>query len=264
MNASELLTLSSAEDNVNEEGIIDKYFTFYIDIMKEINGLVSLKGNVLLNKLFPDVARSTVDLDMSIVNKTLYDEIKPLLKLKGEMLTKCGGRFEIKEDISDKTSGGMSVYDISNNNIFSIDISVENKLDSLITKYVSNNITFNGNSISKIVADKCLSTLSFKRFRRVKDFYDLYILVAKEEEFALKLNYAEIKSIMIDKVGLEEFNALISHYPFTELIIKELNKAWGKLVVTSVLYGDVVLKPEFIEVYSKVSKVYTSIRNCRL
>lgn len=38
-------------------------------------------------------------------------------------------------------------------------------------------------SINKILADKIVSTLSKKRFRRVKDFYDIYIILTSGYEY---------------------------------------------------------------------------------
>lgn len=67
--------------NQNEDSntnIIDFYLDLFLEITNYIKDSIFLKGNILLNKLLPEMARATKDLDFDVLNKEIFKEfIKP-------------------------------------------------------------------------------------------------------------------------------------------------------------------------------------------
>lgn len=238
--------------------LIDRYFELFLQLSEELNGDVYLKGNVLLNKLFPHVARSTLDMDMAIPYKMLYEDIQSILYKFCSQQVNDGNfdSFEIAEEISPTHSGGLKAYK-DGRVVFAIDVSLDINIYSRHIKYCLQGREFNGSSINAILCDKILATLSHKRFRRAKDFFDLYVLRQNNVEFDSKT----VLDFMIQKVGIEEVHELISNYPFSDEILLQMIKAWDKLKITSSLLDNPISKPEFMEVYGIASYYYSQIES---
>lgn len=170
-----------------------------------------LVENVLLNKVIPKDARATKDLDMHIPRELDFGDIREYLELVGErLLDEDVISSYIVEDPEEFHSGGIKCYAGSNNTAtVSIDISMDDRIENRRHVYNINGVAFNGNSIEGIVSDKCLATLSRKRLRRAKDFYDLYIIAINKE--TMLWNAETVRSLMLDRLGQEEFDKLLGN-----------------------------------------------------
>lgn len=234
--------------------IIDKYFDLFLDISAEIHDDVFLKGNVLLNKILPNDARSTLDLDFSCIRQSVYEsEIVPKLVKFGEtaIMNGLASRYDIGE-MKPGHSGGISIKDASNRKVYSVDVSLHDSAMLGIVEYEFSGIYVQGSSISKILADKCLSTLSNSRFRRMKDFYDIYIILKSGLEF----NVEDVVKIMCDKAGVVCVKGLLDNIPFSDEVLSKANVAWSKLVLTRAYDGSVIPVPNFMDVLTVVYSLY--------
>lgn len=229
----------------------------FLSISIEIKEEVFLKGNVLLNQILRDSARGTKDLDMSVISEELYDTvIVPKLKEFGDNLISNGlAVIYVIKDISRKTSGGIDIKNGNNETVYSVDISLSDINPLGVVYYSFGGNEFLGSSINKILADKCLSTLSVKRFRRIKDFYDIYIIVKS----SLNYDSESIFKLMVDKVGLDEVRQLISNQPFSKDVIIKAIHAWFKLSLLRDSDNREIEKPDFIEVLNACYSMYRGI-----
>ena len=238
--------------------LIDIYFDLFLKLQGEVGDDIVLKGNVLLNKLLPDTARSTVDLDASITGRELYyTSVVPILETfcKECLKDKLADSYVIR-DIQERKSGGVDLS-LGGSKVLSVDISLRSiKSPYNFKKYIFILNEVYGSSIEKIVADKCLSTLSRKRFRRAKDFYDLYII----KQGITDINYKIVKELMIEKVGIDEVNSLLDNYPFSEEIYIQLQHAWSKLSLENVKGEKIKNKPTLAEIINWVSSIYTILK----
>lgn len=245
----------------NNDSIIDVYFELFLEIAKEIHDDVFLKGNVLLNKILSDTARGTKDLDFSCVNEELYyNVIVKHLSDFGDKAIETGlaSSYEVR-DIQPRRSGGIDVKDEAGSIVYAVDVSLADSAVFGTVEYNFSGDCILGSSLNKILADKCLSTLSRKRFRRIKDFYDMYIILNSD----LRYDTKEILALMIDKVGKEEVDRLLSNYPFSQEIIREATKAWDKLKLIRASDNEPLYKPLFNDVLWKVSKLYDDLKLSR-
>lgn len=242
--------LSSAE-------LVDFYLDLFVDLCKVAGDAIYMKGNILLGSLLPDMARSTKDLDVAVLNIQLYNDcVVPAL------IEFVAGRFpNAKYRIAEITSGhngGIKVYDHSDHIVlFSVDVSVSPTELYGLQYYRIRGKDILGSSLERIAADKCLATLSKRRYRRVKDFYDLWVLCASRISF----NYQVIYELMEMQVGQEELSELLSNYPFTEEVIAQLTHAWNKLEVTAFSDKYVIReKPDIHLVLGVISRMYYELK----
>ena len=92
--------------------LVETYLELFLSMSSRIKEEVSMAGNILLNQLFPDDARSTNDLDICITTRKIYEEvIKDILRDFGESILKIesGGRYQVRE-VGEGNKGGIVVY----------------------------------------------------------------------------------------------------------------------------------------------------------
>lgn len=243
---------------LSQSEIVEFYLDTFIELNEGLANVMYLKGNILLNKIAPNHARTTNDLDFSVINLELYQDILiPRLNKFGETIL-CkdtnATSFTIKE-LTKTRSGGISIKNSNGDILYSIDISLGNfsifdyKTYSFSGKYVQDY------TINKIIADKCLSTLSRAKFRRIKDFYDLYVICTNNIEYDIII----VKQLMIDKTDEHTFLGLLDNFPFTLEILLELTKIWDtkfSLKTQSENYE----KPPFSEILTTISCIYERLK----
>ncbi len=102
-------------------------------------------------------------------------------------------------------------------------------------------------------------SLSKKRFRRVKDFYDIYIILTSGYEY----DTSTILRLMKDKCSNDELTDLFNNIPFNEIIINELTKAWDKLEVEVYKEGTPfkIEKPDMLVILNEVYNIYFSLKD---
>lgn len=236
--------------------LLDTYFDLFVEMSTAMQNAVSLKGNILLNKLLPNRARSTADLDMSILNKDLYPIAVDIMTRVAEdavISGKCD-RYTINPSVEVGHSGGITAY-LGDSTAFKVDISIDPNIYIRSVKYTFDNIEVLGSSFEAILCDKILATLSQKRFRRAKDFFDLYILKSAD----IEVNYDKVVDLMMNKVGATEVKNLLSNYPFDDNILAQLSHAWERLKLASAVSDNPIHKPPFLKVYGIVSEYYYAV-----
>lgn len=253
-----LKELAELEDkNLVQPTLVERYMELFLEIAVKIRKDVFLKGNVLLNQICRNTARGTKDLDMSVISTELYDTvILPELIKFGDTLVSNGlAEFYQVKNIQPKMSGGIDVKDGQNHTLYSVDVSLSDIHPLGVVEYTFGGYVVYGSSIEKILADKCLSTLSRKRFRRIKDFYDIYIILDSEVGY----DVSSVLELMISKVGREEVISLLNNQPFTREVIEQVVKSWNTLVLIRDLDGSKIDKPNFQSVIDKVYILYDRI-----
>lgn len=243
-------------DNKKEQELtlIDIYLDLFIELTKDITSETYMKGNVLLNKLLPDTARGTVDLDMGVLNEGVYNKvIRPKLETFAQSCV--GDGSYVVRDIADRKSGGVTIKDSKGLVVYSIDISLETNVCNVSVEYSFKEGVLRGSTVEKIVCDKCLSTLSGKRFRRTKDFYDLFILVNSNTT----IDIDQVYTLMVDKVGEDAVYELVNNFPFSEEIMVQLYHSWDKLELRTA-QGVVLIKPTFDVIIAKITMIFNNLK----
>lgn len=240
-----------------EQLLVETYLELFLNMSSRIKEEVSMAGNILLNQLFPEDARSTNDLDVCTTTRKVYEEvIKDILKDFGESILKVepGGRYQIRE-VGEGDKGGLVVYSESGERLYSVDIALESSILMGVVEYEFRGIRAYGSSIERIICDKSLATLSKAKFRRVKDFYDIYIILKSKT----KLEYSEICDLMIERVGFEEVERMLNGIPFQQKDTEKLIYAWNKLSLTRI-DGEPLKRPEFEEMILMIYNMYRNIK----
>lgn len=206
--------------------------------------VIIFKGGLFLGE-YTGVFRGTQDIDMSIVDKSLYSLIVPVLQLYGEMLEAEGAvaSIEISEEVQDHMSGGVTYRDAAGNPVLSVDVSYCNPvLDSVVlsTKRFGE---IRISSLNQMLSDKVRVLYSKSRFRRVKDLYDIWQAVD-----AGVADAAGVRSLL-KKIG--EYPLPEDKSPFEEERMKQLQHAYEKFRLWSV-DGTELDKPDFWDVIQAV------------
>ena len=233
INIKEGSIMGSRYKNISPEiksKMLEDYFGLFMSISENYPDLISIKGNILLNKILPYKARSTKDLDMDIVmKKESYEEnIVPYLVDFAEYLIvqERATSYKLREVKDDLTMGGIIIYNESAENkaiSYSVDINLREELVG-VCKYDIRGVEFLGNSVDKILSDKISTSLSNKRYRRIKDFYDIFILMNSD----IRINVDRVVEIINEVHGEDAAFGMLDGFPFTPEEILKLQHAWGK------------------------------------
>lgn len=238
---------------------LDELTDIYLYISTAVNGEVYLKGNVLLNNILGDIARGTVDIDLSIYDTELYEVVRDKLYELCSELIAAGiiTEFKLSDTASDGKSGGVKMYK-DGEYVSGVDVSIHSTSSRLgVCKYYFNSHEIEGSTIDRILCDKVLATLSPKRFRRAKDFYDIYIILSSGLEF----NDRIIFDLMVDKVGIDKVRELFNYYPYEEDTILKLMTAWKSLVIENFTKSPVASKPDFTEMMYHISRLFKTLKS---
>lgn len=234
--------VESTEDELN---VINNHLDYMVqELAREFGNKLTFKGGYMLTKLMSKHARQTTDIDFSILTDEVYEEIKTKLQKIAEYFISKGiiGMYKIKENIQHTMSGGIDMYK-DGQKILGVVVGWHNTTYGTVIRNldVGELKSFN---IERMMADKITAILSRKRFRRSKDIYDLFCI---SECFTFD---AEQVSMFISKLN-DGNGAEWNNYPFTDDVLREYEKAYNKLILTSVYKGNALPKPEFNVVYSR-------------
>lgn len=237
---------------------IDLYLDLFLYFTQDISKDAFLKGNILLNKLIGEGARGTKDLDFDVVNPDIYNKsVKPRLVEFADACVQYGlaDRYRISE-LTSTTSGGVKIYK-DDKLVYGVDVGSTDNMIFGVIEYQFEGEYILGSSINKIVAEKSMTTLSEKRYRRLKDFYDLYIICNS----GFNIDYKEVSSYILKSLNgdLEEYRKLINNYPFDIEILTKAEKAWTKFTLTDI-NGLELDKPKFLDLYRDISIVYMNLK----
>ena len=226
-----------------------EYFDYIVlELAREFGNKLAFKGGYMLTKLIAESARSTVDVDFSIITDEIYEEIKVRLSAICDKFISDGiiDSYEIKQEIFPRRSGGVVMYK-DGVNVMGVDVGWHD-LTYGVTTYNIDGHDIQGFTVDRMISDKITAILSRKRFRRAKDLYDVYVISSSFN--------VDMASVMECIRNREESSGTLtewSNYPFTEVILKEYKKAYDSLVIESVYMDRLVEKPTFEEVYERFS-----------
>ena len=234
MGFSKVKTLNSfsGEEAVPVTDPLDR---IVLEISREACCNIAFKGGWMLNKIMNN-SRLTHDVDFSIDDKNAYEGIKGSLIAIAEKFKSDGvvAEYRVKDSIGEHSSGGIDMYDSSGTKILGVDVGYH-RLDYGVRVYHLNFVDVNGFEIERMLSDKLIAILSRKRFRRTKDLYDFYAITSQFDFFSSKLRR------YVDLRGGAEWDNI----PFSDIVLREYEKAWDKLVLISSTEVALLEKPSF-------------------
>ena len=248
---------------MNKKENIDIYFDLFMELTNKLNEDVCLKGNILLNKLYKERARATKDLDMDIkVSKIIYrDKVVPLLREFADKLIKRGlaDRYKVRNENNDKTMGGILVFKSGGDNkkdviVYSADINLGNSLfgDKI---YVIGGCEFRGYSLERVLCDKIIATLMDTEKRRVKDYYDILLIMRLEPDIDFD---KVIKYIVQKQKGVDDTLTLFKNVLYLESDLMILYDRWEDFNRTEL--GSININTiGFSEMYNSYTRVVSKI-----
>lgn len=232
--------------------LMSKMDKIVLMLVREYGNKLAFKGGYMLSKLLGGTARQTTDIDFSISDSELYKSLIQSFTSVGDLLVAEGyiDRYVVKDVIERFRSGGMDMYSANGDKILGIDVGWHDiyfgttSTDIKIT-------SVNAFTVERMLSDKVTAILSRKRFRRPKDIYDVYCLT----------NVFDYDSTLVADFILkrtEGAGAEWGNYPFTEVVLREYEKAYNSLNVRAVTktYFD---KPEFDKVMQRFDLICSKL-----
>ncbi len=238
----------------NKNDINEKLDYITLELTRVLGGNASFKGGYILTKLIPDRARQTTDVDLSIMRKELYEDVKAVLNNIANKFMTDGviDSFKVKDNIEPFMSGGIDFY-LDNVKILGVDVGLHDI--SYGVRRLSLDIgELQAFEVERMLADKITAILSRKRFRRPKDLYDLYCITDLMDFDARRV--AEYILRRTDGVGADWKN-----YPFSDTVKVEYRKAYDKLTLNSI-YTEVKLRrPPFDNAFDRFCDIAEKVHN---
>lgn len=197
---------------------------------------MAFKGGYMLNQLLGGNSRRTSDVDFSIAYRGDYEGVKEWLQKIADKFVELDliSTYKIKEDIQERQSGGIDMFDISGRKVLGVDVGLHN-IGYGIRHYDLGFVDVDGFSIERMLADKLIAITTRKRFRRTKDLYDLYAITNFfDVDYTTLAEYVEIRG------GAEWQNI-----PFNEDVLVQYKHAWDKLDLRSSVDAGSLEKPVF-------------------
>lgn len=211
----------------------------------------AFKGGYMLNKILGEHSRRTRDIDFSIARKKDYEEIKMILRSIGEKFVQSGyiSRYEIKEDIAERCSGGIEMYNESTGLKIGVDVGLHN-ISYGLQDYDLGFATVHGFTAERMLADKLIAISTRKRFRRVKDIYDFYAIT----------NFFDVDLQLLKEFTELRGGAEWEHIPFKEDVIEQYEYAWEKLELRNPIVSAKLEKPLFADVLDRYYTIAIAIK----
>lgn len=196
--------------------------------------------------------RLTRDVDASIVDKSCYEYVKPVLIEYCEWLKSIGAiaTYEIRQEVKDDRSGGAVYKDAEGHSVVEVDISYCNPVLDSVIMHTERFGALRVSSLAQVVSDKVTVLYSRKQFRRTKDLYDLWMIAEN-----CKVDIPRVRAILAAKGN---FPLAEDATPFRADRLKELEHAYDRLVIRNI-EGRMVEKPPFGRVISLVSDLCMAI-----
>ena len=216
---------------------LENFLYKVIDEVSKTDAPIIFKGGLALKDLLyeknPNInmMRKTVDIDANWVGKIDYEEITKVFEAAIKKIEPTY-TIEISRLPELGKSLGYKIIDSNNNIISKIDLDIKNNPFYVICTIRNTNIKYS--SFEKIVADK-LHALSLPHiFRRIKDLFDLYVILQENN-----IDFLKVKEILeYDKRELGDFSTMLNNK-------KLLNEIYNNI------HG-IENKPPFDEVWSVI------------
>lgn len=258
-----LSMMSSAYENLCEEkepsenseelNTTNSYLDKMVQILVNTFGdKLAFKGGYMLTKLLPNVARQTMDIDLSIQESELYQELIQTMKSIGDSFIAEGyiSEYVIKEEVQRHMTGGIKMYDKEHNYVLGIDVGWHDITYGTTATTIDVG-DVNAFTVERMLADKLRAILSNKRFRRSKDIYDLYCIT----------NCFDFDSRLVIEYMNKSIKPEWENFPFTEVVIREYEKAYSKLRIYSIIKDRDLPKPSFDKVLDRFNTICFELMN---
>lgn len=218
---------------------------FLYSVMEELSKAgvpIVFKGAMVLNLAIrnnnpSNVERVTRDIDGDWVGES------PTMEKMGKALQSAVKKVDSSLDIQinrvfgERKSAGFKIVNENKEKIASIDLSVrQNHFCEPYISYV-NGISINGASLSKMLSDKIYAISGENICRRMKDVLDIYII-----SFITEIDSDELQQIW------RETGRKLGNFEEYKTKSAELKEAYNKM-------KGIKNKPDFFDVYNRVSKV---------
>lgn len=225
---------------------------FLYRVMEElVNAGVPIifKGAMVLNLAIKDnnpskVERVTRDIDGDWVGELpTMEEIQKALR---NAVKKIDVSLDVQSirTFGERKSAGFKIINEDEEKIASIDLSVrQNRFYKPYISYV-NGVSIKGASLSKMLSDKIYVISSGNVCRRTKDVLDIYVM-----SFIMDIDVDELYQIW------KESGRELGNFETYKTKFSELKEAYDKM-------KGIKNKPDFIEVYSRVSDVIKQFEAC--
>lgn len=251
-NPIEMLEELIANTELNKASRIDDYWDLFLEVSKGIKDNCIGQGYILMKQIFhEDFSRS-----FTIYKELYYDSIYPEFKKVGKLVIskESNWRYEIKE-ISDELVGGISIINDTNALIYGLDVKLSYAALLGKVEYKFKGTYASGESVDKILCDKIISTLSSQRFKRIKDFYDIYMI-----ESNLMYDKENVLRLILDQIEMKELKSLYySKIPFSMSVMERASLVWSKAELINGFTGEKIEKQDFGKVISAVYNVYDRV-----
>lgn len=240
-----LETVGPVEEETLELNPINNNLDYIvIEMCKAFGNKIAVHGGYMMTKFLPDVARQTRYVDLDLYSADIETEVLDKLKRIAEELVSVGviDSYRFGGKLNELTCCGIEMYK-DNKKILSADIGLRDL--SFGTKVYSLSVgDINAHVPERMVCDKMSAMLSDRRCRRSKDLYDIYYLT---EVFNIDIEF-------VYNCTLEcTMQVAWDNFPLSDEEVVALERAYGKLKVTSI-YKDVdIHKPLFSEVFERLS-----------
>lgn len=216
----------------------------FIDSILIFNNNIIFKGAVALtNRIKLDkgiiLGRKSLDIDADCIEDLTQEEIVSIIQKACDI---NNYKLIVKRDLGDNKSLGLNILNTDDKQLFAIDIGKKliNNYEECYT--ISSNTKYKGYSIERVIIDKLSVVSSRKVYRRIKDLYDLYII----------LNYYEI-SLEGTINGFKVYNRLLGYF-------EELGN-YSELEHAYIKYDAIYSKKDFGEIYKTIQLFITPILN---
>lgn len=250
-NPMDMLEELIANTELNNASRIDGYWDLFLEVSKGIKDNCIRQGYLLMKQIFhEDLSRS-----FTIYKELYYDSIYPEFQKFGEQVIsrESNWRYEIKE-LSDELFGGISIINDANALVYEIEIELNYAALLGKVKYKFKGTYAYGESVDKILCDKIIFTLSSQRFKRIKDFYDIYMI-----ESNLVYDKENVLRLILDQIEMKELKSLYSKIPFSMSVMERASFAWNKAELINGFTGEKIEKEDFGKVVFKVYNVYDTV-----
>ena len=201
---------------------------------------MAFKGGYILNKRIPN-CRMTHDIDFSIERVELYEKVKGVLANVGDKLKSMNliVDYEIKPEVTPTTSGGIKFIYADGSKALGVDVGLHT-LGFGITSMSIQNTDINVFTVERSIGDKLSVLCSRRRFRRIKDIYDIYML---SEYYSMGYNAVE------EALSYREVDWNL--YPKDEEQLVQLGHAYDRLLIRGVTSRPIA-KPDYNKVLERL------------
>lgn len=248
------ITTSNVTESV-EYNTVNNYLDYMVlELSRQFGNKLAFKGGYMLTKLMSSRARQTYDIDFSILSDEIYESITKALENICLHFESKGiiDSYVIKESIKPTMSGGADMYK-DGRKVLGVDVGWHDiTYGTVIRKLDVGDL--NSFEVERMLADKITAILSRKRFRRPKDIYDLYCISECMTFDTVKI--ADYIQRRTSGAGADWQN-----FPFNDAVITEYEKAYNKLIVSSVYKDTVIEKPNFLDVIKRFDIIAEHVKD---